>query len=67
MSTIIIDIPLKGDITIEVEGVKGPKCLAETAALEAALGRTKETQNKKEFYEREVHGNERAIVNQRGR
>lgn len=49
---IIITFDEVGNPTIEVQGVKGKKCLELTKPLEDALGVVQSRQKKPEFYQR---------------
>jgi len=48
---ITIDIPLHGEISVSVAGVKGKSCKDVTKALEAALGTTTKDELTREAYE----------------
>ena len=48
---ITIDIDLKGETTIKVDGVKGASCKDVTKALEKNLGQVTKTKKTSEFYE----------------
>lgn len=41
----------EGEVRLETHGLKGQSCLAETEALEKALGRVKERTRTSEFYQ----------------
>lgn len=51
---ILITFSGEGDAQIEVQGVKGQKCLALTEDLEKALGQVKERRKKPEFHLQET-------------
>ncbi len=51
---IIIEIDEEGNPTIDVNGVKGKKCLELTKQLEEALGTVSKRTEKKEMFERPV-------------
>ena len=53
MVKIIIDID-GGDVKIEVEGVKGKKCLKATEPFEKLLGKVTSRQHKKEYNDLEA-------------
>lgn len=52
MAKVKVRIKKDGSIEIEVEGVKGGRCLDLTKALEG-VGKVVERKKKKEFYEKE--------------
>lgn len=54
MQRISVLIPLKGDVTISVDGVQGSSCKDLTAALEAALGGSSTEELKSEYYEKPI-------------
>jgi hypothetical protein len=49
MEELIVTIQ-EGDIQVEVQGVKGARCLELTQAIEALLGKTSSRTIKEEFY-----------------
>lgn len=51
---IIVNISTEGDVSIEVQGVKGKKCLGLTEELEKELGVVIDRKYKKEFREQPV-------------
>lgn len=53
MAEHVVSISPKGEVTITVNGVKGPSCKDATAALEKKLGRVAEDTLTGEFYEQE--------------
>jgi hypothetical protein len=55
MANIIVTISPTGDTSIEVEGGSGQSCMNMTAFLEQALGQSKGTEYKPEFYKQDQH------------
>lgn len=53
MEKIIITFTDEGPV-IEVQGVKGPRCLVLTEDLEKALGQVSDRERKPEFYQQET-------------
>ncbi len=49
-----ITISDTGEVQIEVEGVKGAKCLKITEDIEAALGEVLQREKKSEFYQQDT-------------
>jgi len=47
-----VNISPEGDVTLDVQGVKGKQCLDLTQELEEALGIVTERKEKKEMHER---------------
>jgi hypothetical protein len=52
---IIIEISPKGAVKIDVEGGSGKSCTNVTAFLETALGTSKNTEYKQDFYKQDQH------------
>jgi hypothetical protein len=55
MHRIIFTIPLHGNPTLKVEGVKGTKCKDITSALEKALGKVVKDEATPDMNERPIH------------
>jgi hypothetical protein len=52
-----ITISETGEVQLEVEGIKGSKCLDITKDIENELGETLTREKKSEFYQNDVHIN----------
>jgi len=50
MAKIKIEVSKEGKLSVEVEGIKGKKCLKLTEELEEKLGKVKARKKKPEFY-----------------
>lgn len=65
MSEIIVDIPLDGDIVVEVKGIKGKSCLKEVESLAKILGQTTDLTFSNEYFQKEDDQHARRTISNR--
>jgi len=51
MRKVTVRIDKNGNMTVAMEGVKGPGCILDTQALRDAVGETEEIERTAEYYE----------------